>query len=243
MDAWVYAVTSFGDTFPLLIAGGSFSTVDGTAMTQVACWNGTSWSSILGGISGTSVRALATVHLQGEPLLAVGGNFTSAFGGSSSNLALLRRLFLPQITQHPADQAVRAGQTATFTVTASGSGTLSYLWLRDGLPLSADTHFRDITTPTLTIDGVDSYHVGAYSCRVTNSGGNTTSNEAALTLIPSLAGDLNGDGAVNSLDLTVLNGHWGKNGADPGYDAGCDLNGDSQIDTVDLLMVADDWGK
>src|SRR5439155_9263652 len=37
----------------------------------------------------------------------------------------------PQITQQPVDQSVRIGQSATFTVAASGAQPLNYQWQRN----------------------------------------------------------------------------------------------------------------
>ena len=243
MDALVYSVATFGDTSPLLVAGGSFNTVDGVSMPRIACWDGTSWSGILGGAGGGNVRTVAAVHLQGESQLVVGGSFTSAGGGPVSYIWLLRQLFLPRITQQPADQAVRAGGTATFTVAASGSGTLSYRWLRSGEEFSTDSHCSDVTSPTLTFSNVDSSLAGPYRCRVTSSIGDATSDEAALTVAATVAGDINADGTIDSLDLLCMADSWGKSLGNGGYDARCDLDSDNGVDIIDLLILADNWGK
>jgi hypothetical protein len=182
MDLRVSALTSFGDTSPLLIAGGSFTTVDGVSMSRIACWDGTSWSGILGGAN-DSVRALTTVHFGGEQLLAVGGLFTTAGGGPASRLWLLRRLLPPTITGQPADQTVAAGQTATFTVTASGSSPLSYRWYKGTEALSDNTYYSGTAGPTLTVANVDGSVTGQYSCQVSNSLGSATSNAATLALL------------------------------------------------------------
>ncbi len=182
MEARVYTLTSFGDTSPLLIAGGSFTSVDGTSMSRIACWDGTAWSGILGGAN-NSVRALTTVHLGGEALLAVGGAFTTAGGASANYIWLLRRLLAPTITHQPADQTVAAGQTATFTVAASGSGTLSYRWYKGAEALSDNGYFSGTAGATLTVSNVDASVTGQYSCQVTNSVGSATSNEATLAIM------------------------------------------------------------
>ena len=38
----------------------------------------------------------------------------------------------PSITQHPSDQTVAEGETATFSVGASGTSPLSYQWRKNG---------------------------------------------------------------------------------------------------------------
>src|SRR5579862_2441638 len=49
--------------------------------------------------------------------------FRAASGASSA---------IPTITAQPANQTVAVGQTATFSLTATGSGTLSYQWSNNG---------------------------------------------------------------------------------------------------------------
>lgn len=53
-------------------------------------------------------------------------------------------------------------------------------------------------------------------------------------------GDLNGDGAVNVLDVLILLGAWGTC-ADPG-ECPADLNGDGDVDVFDLLILLTAWG-
>lgn len=62
-----------------------------------------------------------------------------------------------------------------------------------------------------------------------------------VTALPVL-GDINRDGAVNTLDLLAVAGSWAKRTGDSGFDARCDLNGDAGVDVVDLLLLADNWG-
>src|SRR5580658_8211489 len=52
----------------------------------------------------------------------------------------------------PASQTVMVGQTATFTVTASGSGPLTYQWYKNGVAISGATSSTYTTSPTVTGD-------------------------------------------------------------------------------------------
>jgi Tol biopolymer transport system component len=88
----------------------------------------------------------------------------------------------PSITQHPTNQVVALGATATFQVSASGSGTLSYQWQKNGTNLSNGGHNSGATTATLTVSTCDSNDVASYRCKVTNAYGNATSNAATLTI-------------------------------------------------------------
>ena len=87
----------------------------------------------------------------------------------------------PIVTQHPSAQYVCQGSTATFTVVAIGAGPLTYQWQRNGIDLSNEGHYSDVTTATLTVSGTDSGDIANYRCQVSNTYGDTTSNSAALS--------------------------------------------------------------
>jgi hypothetical protein len=88
----------------------------------------------------------------------------------------------PVITEHPSPQHVCLGTTATFTVAATGQGTLTYQWQKDSANLGDGGHYSGVTTTTLTVTGSDTADVASYRCVVTNTGGSTLSDVAGLTL-------------------------------------------------------------
>ena len=90
----------------------------------------------------------------------------------------------PTITQQPSPQTVCAGDVATFTVVATGSGTLTYQWQKNAANLSNGGHYSGATTPTLTVSSADPSDIGNYRCQVTNASGTTPSNSATLSLQP-----------------------------------------------------------
>ena len=55
---------------------------------------------------------------------------------SSATLTVTAAPVAPSITTQPASRTVTAGQTATFSVTASGASPLSYQWRRNGASIS-----------------------------------------------------------------------------------------------------------
>src|SRR5207245_6575276 len=65
-----------------------------------------------------------------------GAQFTvvvsNSVGSVTSSAATLTVNVPPSITTQPASQTVTAGQTATFSVTASGTAPLSYQWSKNG---------------------------------------------------------------------------------------------------------------
>ncbi len=81
----------------------------------------------------------------------------------------------PSITTQPTGQSVTVGQTATFTVTASGNPAPSYQWQRNGSNISGATS-ASYTTPA-TVIGDDG---ATFRCVATNSSGSATSNAARL---------------------------------------------------------------
>jgi endonuclease/exonuclease/phosphatase family metal-dependent hydrolase len=123
-----------------------------------------------------------------NPLLIAGaqltnnGNYsvivTNAFGSVTSSAAvLLVTNAPPAITLQPASQSVLAGQTAAFSVTASGTPQLNYQWLFNG------TNISGATTNPFSIANAQSANAGNYSVIVTNNSGSVTSAPAALTVI------------------------------------------------------------
>ncbi|OLC95364.1 MAG: hypothetical protein AUH86_12145 [Acidobacteria bacterium 13_1_40CM_4_58_4] len=83
----------------------------------------------------------------------------------------------PSITTEPANQAVAAGQTATFTVAATGTAPLSYQWKKNGTAIAGATSSSYTTPPTTSSDD------GAqFTVVVSNTAGSVTSNAATLTL-------------------------------------------------------------
>src|SRR5579863_204991 len=89
----------------------------------------------------------------------------------------------PQIQTQPANQSVTAGQTATFSVSATGAAPLTYQWQLGTSAISGATS-SSYTTPATTLAESGSQ----YSVIVTNSAGHATSNAATLTVSAAVAG-------------------------------------------------------
>ncbi|MDP9337362.1 MAG: pyrrolo-quinoline quinone [Acidobacteriota bacterium] len=89
----------------------------------------------------------------------------------------------PQISTQPASQQTTAGESATFTVAASGTSPLSYQWLKNGSSISGATSSAYTTPATTSADNNTQF-----SARVSNSAGSVTSNSATLTVISASVG-------------------------------------------------------
>jgi hypothetical protein len=84
----------------------------------------------------------------------------------------------PTITAQPANQTVAVGQTATFSVTATGSALLNYQWQRGTTNISGATSASYTTPPTTIADNGSTFRV-----IVSNSiNPPATSNSATLTV-------------------------------------------------------------
>ncbi len=100
---------------------------------------------------------------------------TNPAGTTTSTAATLTVNDPIQITSHPQSRTIPNGGTATFTVAAVGSGTLSYQWQFDGTDLPGEN--SDTLTFTVTPE-----KTGRYRVKVSNVVGHTFSQSATLTL-------------------------------------------------------------
>ena len=83
----------------------------------------------------------------------------------------------PTITTQPASQTVTAGQTASFTVAATGTAPLSYQWNKNGTAITGATS-STYTTPATT----NSDSGAQFTVVVSNTVGSVTSSPATLTV-------------------------------------------------------------
>jgi Ig-like domain-containing protein/uncharacterized protein DUF642 len=84
----------------------------------------------------------------------------------------------PSITTDPHSTFAVQGQDATFSVAASGSGSLTYQWKFNG------SDILNANSSSYTVTSADNTKAGNYSVTVTNASGAITSSAATLTVIP-----------------------------------------------------------
>lgn len=82
----------------------------------------------------------------------------------------------PVIVTHPQSQSVFDGTLITFTIAATGTGTLSYQWKKDNVAIGNDS-------PTLEFIVLTTDDNAQITCTVIDSVGSTDSNAATLSLI------------------------------------------------------------
>ncbi|MCJ7446672.1 MAG: DUF2341 domain-containing protein, partial [Bacteroidales bacterium] len=97
------------------------------------------------------------------------------FGGARS---------APRIITQPINQTVCAGSNTGFSITASGSGSLTYQWYKaPATLLTDDGHFGATSTNSLSISSVVTGDAGSYYCVITDQhGSQRQSNSATLTV-------------------------------------------------------------
>jgi glucose/arabinose dehydrogenase len=88
---------------------------------------------------------------------------------------------VPSISTHPSSVTVAAGQTASFTVAASGTAPLAYQWQRNGVNIPGATS----STYSFVTSAAD--NGAAFRAVVSNGAGSVTSNAATLTVLTNSA--------------------------------------------------------
>jgi outer membrane protein assembly factor BamB len=89
----------------------------------------------------------------------------------------------PQITAQPSSQTVAVGQTAIFSVAATGSAPLAYQWSKDGSSITGATA-SSYTTPAAQLSDTGA----SFTVVVSNAAGEASSNAAKLTVAAAGAG-------------------------------------------------------
>ena len=130
-------------------------------------------SANIAGATSSSYVIIAVTAVNGGTYDVVASN---AAGSASSNPVILTVNVPPGITSQPQNIAVTAGQSATFSVVATGSPVPTYQWRKDGATLSAATN------ASLTVSGTQPGDAGSYDVIVTNVVGSLTSTSATLTV-------------------------------------------------------------
>lgn len=106
---------------------------------------------------------------------------TNDFGSVISNGAALVVNAAPQITVQPQPQVALAGGSASFSVLATGSGSLAYQWRKNGVPIAG------ANSASFQIAAVTATDVGNYDVQVNNSVGSVQSSTATLTIATGVA--------------------------------------------------------
>jgi len=125
-------------------------------------------------------------------------------GGGSATPDTAPNSTVPSITTQPTSKTVTAGQTATFTIVATGSAPLTYQWRKNDAAI-AGASSPSYTTPAtqLTDNG------SQFAVVVSNSVGSVTSNAAMLNVNTASILTYHNDNARSGQNLneTILTPH------------------------------------
>ena len=101
----------------------------------------------------------------------------NAAGSTTASLLLKVNPPAPVITTQPASQDISSGLTVTFSVVASGTGTLTYQWQKDEVAIPGEVN-ATYTTPPVS-------HPATFKVVVKDAyGGQAESDEATLGVLP-----------------------------------------------------------
>lgn len=104
----------------------------------------------------------------------------------------------PSITAHPTSTEVIAGNTASFSVTATGTAPLTYQWRRNGQDISG------AITSTLVLAAIEPNENGdVFTVVVSNNAGSLLSQSAQLTVLKNVTTIDSRSLTVDSVQITV----------------------------------------
>ncbi|HEX8148019.1 MAG TPA: RHS repeat-associated core domain-containing protein [Pyrinomonadaceae bacterium] len=138
-----------------------------------------------GSVSGTFTDSLSTPGTYWYGLHAIDNAGNTAFEPDPPGpirVTVSTACTTPSITTHPSDQSITGGQQATLSVTAAGSGPLSYQWYQG----SSGNTSNPVSGATSSSLAVQPSATTSYWVRVSNSCGIANSN-AATVLVNSTA--------------------------------------------------------
>lgn len=186
-----------------------------------------------GHYSGTTTPVLTVSSANSSDAASYRCVVSNPWGSTLSNGATLTVRAITSITQQPSSVVTSPGTTASFAVTATGDGTLSYRWQKDGVDLADNAVYAGATTANLTVSNCTTNEVGTYRCLVTGNCGTVQSDPASLSLTQ--PGDFDDDADVDQEDFAIMQaclGTWSAS-ADP-VCGKADLNGDDMITNPDV---------
>jgi hypothetical protein len=135
-------------------------------------------------LTGATLPTLTLENVQLNQAGDYAATVTNAGGSVASNVATLTVQpppSLPVIANQPTGQSIAVGGTVALSVVASGAGTLSYVWQKNGAPVVG------ATAASLTIPNAQVADSGTYTVVVSNPSGSVTSSPVTVVVSASLS--------------------------------------------------------
>ncbi len=135
-----------------------------------------------GNVSGATTSALTLANTVVPDSDTYDVVVTGTIGSTTSSPATLT-VQDPGFISQPVSLTRNAGQDAIYSISAGGTGTLTYQWYAGAGALTDSAHITGSTTTSLTVHSVATADEALYSCVVTGTAGSATSSQASLTVI------------------------------------------------------------
>jgi hypothetical protein len=133
-------------------------------------------------ISVNNLALLAALNNQGRVWLRVAALTATTFGGTLDTFAIDNFTVVTgptlTISTSPAAQTVTSGQSANFSVSAAGTGTLTYQWRRNGVAIPG------ATASTLSLASLRTVDSGNIDVVVSDTVSSATATATTLTVNP-----------------------------------------------------------
>ncbi len=162
---------------------GESSTLTATITPDNATDKSVTWESSASGVATVDTSGKVTAVSVGTATITATAADGSGEKATCSVTVNEAATTAPSITTQPSSTTVTEGKTATFSVVATGNGTLTYQWQQSTDSGSTWTNIDGATNAAYTIPAaildMNGYQ---YRCKVTGTGGEVTSNAATLTV-------------------------------------------------------------
>jgi Immunoglobulin I-set domain/NHL repeat len=141
------------------------------------------WIDVEGQTRATYATGPLALAANGTQFRVVVSNTAGSATSEAATVSVTSSPVPPAILTAPQPLTITAGSTALFAGTVSGTGPLSYQWLRNSVAIPG------ANTPLLRLDAVPLEASGAsFRLRVTNAIGSVDSSAALLTVVPAEGG-------------------------------------------------------
>ena len=134
-------------------------------------------AAVSGATSSSYTSPATTSSDNGAQFTVLVSNSVGSVTSNAATLTVNAAAVAPSVTTQPASQTVTAGQTASFSVAATGTAPLAYQWRKNGAAISGATS-SSYTSPATT----SSDNGAQFTVLVSNSAGSVSSNAATLTV-------------------------------------------------------------
>ncbi|MCB9837790.1 MAG: hypothetical protein H6813_00485 [Phycisphaeraceae bacterium] len=247
----VYAIKEFDlGSGTLLAVGGLFTVAGGQLASNIAVWNGASWSPLASGLDGP-VRALEVFDDGSGPALYAGGDFEMSGGVLARRVARWNGATWTAVGGSGSwgiGSSVRAltvfDDGSGARLVAGGSFTIAdgvvvdRLAAWDGAQWQPTFGGADGIVSALAVGSGQTQDQLLLGGAFTLGGGIVAQRAGIITgcADPAIPGDLNNDGVVDTADLGVLLTSFGSS------DPIADINQDGVVDTADLGVLLTNFG-